>query len=42
MKKLLFLVIILLTSIYSFSQEEMIPVPDFINTLYVIITINIM
>ena len=36
MKKLLFLVIILLTSIYSYSQEEMIPVPDFINTLYVI------
>ena len=36
MKKLLFLVIILLTSIYSFSQEEKIPFPDFVNTLYVI------
>jgi hypothetical protein len=36
MKKLTILAIILLTSVYSYSQEEVIPVPDYVNTLYVI------
>ena len=36
MKKLTILAIILLTSVYTYSQEEVIPVPDFVNTLYVI------
>jgi hypothetical protein len=36
MKKLTILAIILLTSVYSYSQEEIIPVPDYVNTLYVI------
>ena len=36
MKKLTILAIILLTTVYSYSQEEIIPVPDYVNTLYVI------
>jgi hypothetical protein len=36
MKKFTILAIILLTSVYSYSQEEIIPVPDYVNTLYVI------
>ena len=36
MKKLTILAIILLTSVYSYSQEEIIPIPDYVNTLYVI------
>ena len=36
MKKLSILAIILLTSVYSYSQEEVIAVPDYVNTLYVI------
>ena len=36
MKKLTLLAIILLTSVYSYSQEEIIPIPDYVNTLYVI------
>lgn len=36
MKKLNCLLVVLLISIYSFSQEEVIPAPDFVNTLYVI------
>lgn len=36
MKKLSILTIILMTSICSYSQDEIIPVPDYVNTLYVI------
>ncbi len=36
MKKITILAIILFTSVYTYSQEEVIPVPDFVNTLYVI------
>ncbi len=36
MKKITVLTIILFTSIFSYSQEEVIPVPDYVNTLYVI------
>jgi hypothetical protein len=36
MKKLTILAIILFTSVYAHSQEEIIPVPDYVNTLYVI------
>jgi len=36
MKKLSLFVIVLMTSFYSYSQEEIIPVPDYVNTFYVI------
>ncbi len=36
MKKLIFLAFIMLTGTYSYSQEQVIPTPDFLNTLYVI------
>jgi hypothetical protein len=36
MKKITILTFILLASFVSYSQEEIIPVPDYVNTLYVI------